>query len=113
VSPDVYIGVDQVASELGLTKRQAWELVRKLAVPCLGPTRNMMDRARFRRADYETRLAQSLSPPEARKSPKSATAEEPGETRRRARKIRAAELEADIKSRIGGWRAAVPIEPTE
>lgn len=63
-----WIGVSQVAAELGLTDREAWELVKRLGVPCVGPTRDCMRKARFTRADWEQARDASKRPPTPRVS---------------------------------------------
>jgi hypothetical protein len=63
-----WIGVSHVAAELGLTDREAWELVKRLGVDCLGPTRDCMRKARFTRADWERARDDSKRPPTPRAS---------------------------------------------
>jgi hypothetical protein len=65
---DEWIGVADVADELHLTQRHAWELVKKLGVPCVGPVRDVMRLARFSRADWETARDRSKAPPTPRHS---------------------------------------------
>jgi hypothetical protein len=63
---DEWIGVTEVATELKLTDRAAWELIRRLAVPRLEPGRAIMSAARFRRSDWEAARDASVKPPEPR-----------------------------------------------
>lgn len=62
-----WIGVEQVAAELSLTQREAWELVRRIGVPLLESGRGRMTRVRFRRADWEDRRDAACKPPEPRR----------------------------------------------
>lgn len=63
---DEWIGVAEVAIELAITPRQAWELIKKLGVPCIGPVRDVMRMARFSRADWEEARDRSKAPPTPR-----------------------------------------------
>lgn len=65
-SPDEWIGVAEVADELRMTHRAAWELIRRLGVPRLEPGRAVMASARFRRSDWEAARDASVKPPEPR-----------------------------------------------
>lgn len=60
--PDEWIGVAEVAAELHLTERAAWELVRRLKVPMIEAGRAVMARARFRRTDWEACRDGSMKP---------------------------------------------------
>lgn len=64
--PD-WIGVDAVADELSLSRREAWELVRRIGVPMLEAGNCKMDKARFRRLDWEDRRDAAVRPPEPRR----------------------------------------------
>lgn len=96
--PDEWIGVDDVARELNYTRRQSWELVKRLRVRCVGPTRHVMARARFLRSDWEEALNASLRPaapePEA---PRPAPAA-PGASRRRAVPVAPDDISCDWKA---------------
>ena len=61
-----WLSVQDVAAELRLTDRQAWELVKRLSIPCVGPVRDCMRLARFRRADWVAARDGSLAPPTPR-----------------------------------------------
>jgi hypothetical protein len=71
---DEWIGVTDVAAELKLTDRGAWELIRRLGVPRLEPHRSVMATARFRRADWEAARDAATKPPEPRARAASAPA---------------------------------------
>jgi hypothetical protein len=58
---DEWIGVAEVAADLNLPVRVAWELVKRLRVPML-PGLNTMARARFKRADWAEALERSKAP---------------------------------------------------
>jgi hypothetical protein len=66
VGTDEWIGVAEVAVELKLTERSAWELIRRLGVPRLEPGRAIMGLARFRRSDWEAARDAAVRPPEPR-----------------------------------------------
>jgi len=57
-----WIGVAEVAAELNLTPRAAWEMVRRLKVPMIEPSRATLARARFRRSDWEEARDAALRP---------------------------------------------------
>jgi hypothetical protein len=63
---DEWIGVAEVAAELKLSERAAWELVRRLAVPMLEVGRAVLSTARFRRSDWEAARDRALQPPAPR-----------------------------------------------
>jgi hypothetical protein len=65
---DEWIGVAEVAAELKLSERAAWELVRRVKVPMLESGGAVMSRARFRRSDWEAARDASLKPAPARAS---------------------------------------------
>jgi hypothetical protein len=93
---DEWIDVEIVAAEMGLTDRQAWEWVKRLGVPCVGPARNVMRKSRFTRADWNEAIERSKGPAVA----KEAEPENPAERRRR----RAAAADDDL----GAWRSVPP-----
>jgi hypothetical protein len=61
VTPE-WMGVRDVAAELGITPCQAGHLIRRLRVPVILPTANFLRTARFRRADFRRLLEASLAP---------------------------------------------------
>jgi hypothetical protein len=61
VTPE-WMGVRDVAAELGISALQAGHLIRRLRVPVILPTVNFMRTARFRRADFRRLLEASLAP---------------------------------------------------
>jgi hypothetical protein len=63
---DEWIGVADVAAELGITPRQAWHLIGRLGVPCLWTVRNTVKGARILRRDWEACRDRSKAPPEPR-----------------------------------------------
>src|SRR4051812_32455856 len=66
--PPEWITVEDVATELRVSRRRAWELVKRLAVPCVWTVRGTIDGARFTRADWERCRDASKAPPEPRAS---------------------------------------------
>lgn len=63
---DEWIGVAEVAAEMKLTERRAWELIRRLCVPRIEGARSDMAGARFRRSDWEKCRDGAVKPPEPR-----------------------------------------------
>lgn len=85
-----WLTVDDVAAELRLTHRCAWELVKTLGVPVVGPFRQRSKLARFRRADWDAALTRSLRPvvePRALPAPVPASASD-----------------SDATDELGAWR---------
>lgn len=67
--PDAeWIGVAQVATEMALTDREAWELVRRIGVPLLEAGRGKIGKVRFRRSDWVARRDAATKPPEPRRA---------------------------------------------
>jgi hypothetical protein len=60
-----WIGVTEVAKEMGWSERQAYEEIRALGVPCRG---RGLRGLRFRRSDYVERRDASLAPLDPRKA---------------------------------------------
>ena len=48
-----WIGVAEVAAELGITPRKAWGTIKRLKVPCLLTASDPLRDARFRRSAWE------------------------------------------------------------
>jgi hypothetical protein len=61
---DDWIGTAEVAAELRLTERAAWEVLRGAGIRMLNPRR--MGMARFRRSDWEAAREAILKPPAPR-----------------------------------------------
>jgi hypothetical protein len=57
---DEWIGVADVAAELNLSARAAWEILRRSGVRMLNE--RAMKRARFRRGDWEAAREQAMRP---------------------------------------------------
>jgi hypothetical protein len=65
MSTDDILTVADVAAELRLSERLAWETVKRLRVPCVA-YHGSMRRARFKRGDWEAALERSKTPPALR-----------------------------------------------
>ncbi|MEW4569341.1 hypothetical protein AB1L88_15860 [Tautonia sp. JC769] len=104
-----WIGVDQVAEQLGYSRREAWELVKRLGVRCVGPTRGVMSRARFLRSDFDDALVRSLAPAggvEPEPGPEIDPKAEPRTTQSRRRRGAAPEGGPDHLPR-GSWKTVL------
>ena len=93
---DEWIGVAEVAAEMNLSDRGAWELVRRLGVRRLEPGRAIMKDARFRRGDWELARDAAIGPPVPRAAKVPAAAEKAGT------KSRGGVTEADVRARFRG-----------
>jgi hypothetical protein len=60
-----WIGVKEIADEMGMSERGAWELVRKWCVVVSHP--HSRQKARFRRSDFEEARERGLKAPIPRK----------------------------------------------
>jgi hypothetical protein len=65
---DDWIGVEDVAAELRVSPRIAWELVRRLEVPVIDPGHARMQTVRFRRADWMAARDGAMKPVPTRAS---------------------------------------------
>lgn len=66
-TPNVeWIGVAEVAAEMNLTDRGAWELLKRLGVPIVEGERARMKSARFRRSDWIAARDRSMGPAPSR-----------------------------------------------
>lgn len=61
---DEWIGVAEVAAELHLTERGAWEIIRRTGLKMLN--HHLMSKARFRRSDWEAAREAIMRPAEPR-----------------------------------------------
>ncbi len=59
---EIWIGVADVAAEMNLTDRAAWELVKRIGVPVVEGPRSNSKNARFLRSEFEAARDRSKGP---------------------------------------------------